>query len=287
MMRHVDYYRPRTLREAHDLKTKLEGARYIAGGTDLLGRIKSGLERPSALISLRSIEGIAGITANGATCIGALTPLNDIVENRVLRERHPVIVQAARTMANVQIRNVATVGGNLCNAAPCADTAPPLLVLDARLRIQGPEAQREMPLADFFRAPGETRLREQDILTAILIDPPSEHGKGIFLKRGRVSVDMALASVAAYVEMDPASRTCRRARLAAGSVAPRPLRLEAVEALLEGRQITRQTLARAQDLARDAVTPISDVRASADYRRHITGVLVRRALEALCSGSSA
>ncbi len=283
-MFHTAYHRPRTLEEARSLKAETPGACFIAGGTDLLVQMKGGLKRPGDLISLRSVAELAGVTTGGVTAVGAMTTLTDVLRHPVLSERFPALVAAVRSMGSVQIRNVATLGGNLCNASPAADSAPPLLVLGARARIQGRDGEREIPIEDLFAGPGRTCLGPDDVLTAILLDPPSSGARSAFLRKTRVHVDLALASVAVALEMDPAGETCRQARVAAGAVAPTPLRLLEVEALLAGRKITPEVLGRARELARDAVSPITDVRASADYRRHITGVLLGRAVSGLLNG---
>jgi CO/xanthine dehydrogenase FAD-binding subunit len=273
-----DYHRPRTLEEARSLKAGIPGSRYVAGGTDLLMKVKSGQESPSALISLRAIPDLSGIEMNGATTIGAATTFTQILEHPEIFRRFPVFGQAVSAIGSVQIRNAATLGGNLCNAIPCADSAPALLVLDARLRALSSAGRRDIPIGDFFLGPRKTCLDPAEILESIIIQDLPPGGRAIFLKKGRTAEDLALASVAVLLVMDPDGETCRRARVAAGSVAPTPLRLKEVEALLQGRKITADVLSRARDRARDEISPISDVRASADYRRHLTGVLLGRAL---------
>lgn len=274
-----DYLRPRTLEEALSLKAEIAGSRIIAGGTDLLVRIDDGQERPGALISLRSLPELVGVETNGVTRLGPMTTLTDILEHRDLGGRYPILQQAVRAVGSVQIRNAATLGGNLCNASPCADGAQALLALDARLRVRGAGGERDVPIDGFFVGYRETCLRPDEVLTAVLIDPPPPGGVGIFLKKCRLERDLALASVAMFLDMD--GSTCRSARVAAGSVAPVPLRLKEVESLLQGERLGPELLSRAQDLARQSIAPVSDVRASADYRREITGVLIKRALQAL------
>jgi carbon-monoxide dehydrogenase medium subunit len=274
-----DYLRPRTLEEALSLKEDVAESRFIAGGTDLLVRIDDGQERPGALISLRSLPELAGIETNGVIRLGPMMTLTDILEHRDLCERYPILQQAVRAVGSVQIRNAATLGGNLCNASPCADGAQALLALDATLRVRGAGGERDVPIDQFFVGYRETCLRPDEVLTTVLIDPPPPGGAGIFLKKCRLERDLALASVAVFVDMD--GSTCRRARVAAGSVAPTPLRLKEVESLLQGQRLSPELLSRAQELARQSIAPVSDVRASADYRREITGVLIRRALQAM------
>jgi carbon-monoxide dehydrogenase medium subunit len=276
-----DYFKPTSLVEALRLKRSTTGSRFIAGGTDLMVQIKNRTAQPPALISLRSIQELAGIDVNGAIRVGSMAPLTDLMEHPAIRERYPVLVEAVRRMGSVQIRNVATLGGNLCNASPAADAAPPLLVLDAMLRLTGEDGCRDVPIAEYFVGPGETTQGRDEILTAILLAPPPPEARAIFLRKDRVHVDLALVNVAVLLVMEADGETCRTARVAAGAVAPTPLRLREVESLLEGQHLTPELLARAQEVAREGIAPITDVRASAEYRRHITGVFVKRAVEIL------
>jgi len=197
----------------------------------------------------------------------------------------PVLSDAVSQTASVQIRNVATLGGNLCNAAPSADSAPALLVLDAELEILGPDGPRAVSIHEFFRGPGLTSMRPEEILTAIRIPAPAPECRAVFLKKRRVKMDLAIANVALLLELAD-DATCRRARVAAGAVAPVPLRLEKVETLLLGQRITPAVITRAAEMARQTIAPISDMRAGADYRRHLTGVLLARALESLLARGS-
>jgi carbon-monoxide dehydrogenase medium subunit len=281
-MRHVDYYRPRSLEEALRLKAAHPAARFIAGGTDVMVQMRHHALRPSVLISLSAVPELRGVEVNGRVRIGAFTTISELLEHETLQERYPVLLEAARELGSVQIRNVATLGGNLCNASPCADTATPLLVLEARLRLASARGAREVPLHGLFVGPGQNCLGEGEILTHILLDPPPAGTRATFKKKGRVKMDLALASAAVLLQME--GQTCRRARVAAGSVAPVPLRLPAVEALLEGHTVTREVLAAVEQTASRSVSPISDVRATEAYRRAVVGVFVRRAVEELTAG---
>ena len=276
-MRRFEYYKPRSLEEAWELRAKIPDSLFIAGGTDVLVSIKNDECRPQALISLRSIPELAGVETGDAVRIGALTTISDILLQPQLGRQYPVLVEAARSLGSVQIRNVATIGGNLCNASPCADMALPLLVLEATVRLQGPKETREVPVSDFFKGPGTPFLSPPEILTDILLVPPQKNMKTCFLKKGRVNMDLAVASVAVLLEME--GKRCRKARIAAGSVAPTPLRLKKAEAVLEGAAVSSRTIAKAQQLAEDEIVPITDIRSSEEYRRQVTGILVKRALE--------
>jgi len=276
-MRRFDYLRPKSLKEALQLKKNIAGAKYISGGTDLIIQIKNRELQPPALISLRSIPELATIEINGGARIGALATISDIIQHRELGHNYPVLIEAAKRLGSVQIRNVATVGGNLCNCSPSADMALPLLVLEAKVRLQAAKTSREIPLSEFFKGPGESCLSSDEILTDILLDPPRQNAKATFLKKGRVKMDLALASLALLLEIE--GGRCRKARIAAGSVAPIPLRLSKVETLLEGGAISKDLISKAQQLATKIVSPITDVRATEKYRRQIIGVYVKRGLE--------
>lgn len=273
------YHRPKTLDEAWRLLDATPGAQLIAGGTDCLVRARRRCALPVAFVSLRNIAELCGIEAAEQTRIGAATPLADVLAHPAVRERHPVLCEAIAAMASVQVRNVATLGGNLCNASPCADSAPPLLVLDAHVRLRGPDGVRELRLEDFFAGPGTTRLGPREVMTDVLIDRSPPGTRATFLRLGRVAMDLALASVAMLAVVE--SGRCRRARLAAGAVAPTPIRLARVEAILEGAVLSEELIARAREAAMAEVSPIDDLRASADYRRALVGAFVKRATERL------
>ncbi len=276
-MRRFDYLRPKSLKEALQQKKTIAGAKFISGGTDLLVQIKNRELQPAALISLRSIPELATIEINGGARIGALATISDIIQHNELGLNYPVLVEAARRLGSVQIRNVATVGGNLCNCSPSADMALPLLVLEAKVRLRTAKARREIQISEFFKGPGESCLSSDEILTDIILDPPHQKAKATFLKKGRVKMDLAIASLAVLLEME--GERCRKARIAAGSVAPVPLRLYKVEALLEDTALSKDFVSKAQQLAREIVSPVTDIRATEEYRRQIVGVYVKRGLE--------
>jgi CO/xanthine dehydrogenase FAD-binding subunit len=276
-MKSFEYYKPLSLEEAWELRAKIPDSLFIAGGTDVLVSIKNNEFRPQALISLRSIPGLAGIETGDTARIGALTTISDITQHPELGRRYPVLKEAARSLGSVQIRNVATIGGNLCNASPCADMALPLLVLEATVRLRSPKEIREVPISEFFKGQGKTCLSPHEIMTDVLLEPPRKNMKTCFMKKGRVKMDLAVASVAVLLEME--GKRCRKARIAAGSVAPVPLRLTKVEAMFEGAAVSGRTMARVQQLAEVNIVPITDIRSTEEYRRQITGILVKRALE--------
>lgn len=278
-----DYHRPKTLEDAWRLLAQTPDARLIAGGTDLMVRLREGKATPRAIVSLAGVKELVGIEVGETTRIGALTRVSDLLAHRALGEAFPALATAARTLGSVQIRNLATAGGNLCNASPCADLAPPLLVLGARVRIDSKQGSRELPLEDFFVSPGQTRLAPGEVLTAILVDRPGPGTRTAFIKKGRVRMDISITSIAVAIELS--GNKCTKARLAAGSVGPRPMRLPHTEKLLEGRELTPEVLREARARASDEVTPITDVRSTEAYRRHLAGVLVERAVRSALAGT--
>ncbi|MCP4872241.1 MAG: xanthine dehydrogenase family protein subunit M [Proteobacteria bacterium] len=280
-MHPLPYHRPTSLEAALELKASLPGARFIAGGTDVMVRLKGGAPRPSALISLRGIAELTRSEVAQSARLGAAASVADLLAIDALREGWPVLADAMNQMASPQIRSSATLGGNLCNAAPCADSAPALLVHGARVVLRGPQGERVLALEEFFAEPGVTRMGADELLMSIDVDPPEPGLQTTFLKKKRVAMDIAIASVAAGLVMNDG--ICTHVRFAAGSVAPVPMRLPATEAALCGHPPTDARIAEARRIAEEEVSPITDIRGGADYRRRIIGVYVERATRALAA----
>ncbi len=276
-----EYLRPRTLPEAWDLASARPGARFIAGGTDVMVRLREGKAQAPALISLRSIRELAQIELGSPLVLGAGVSVSDLQASPDLARHLPVLVEATRTLGSVQIRNAATIGGNLCNASPCADLAPPLLVHDARVRLASAAGARELPLEEFFVGPRTSVLRPGEVLREIVVDTSSA-ARAIFLKKGRVQMDIALASVAVLLETK--GRICVRARVAAGSLAPPPGGGRGGARAAAGPSRVPGPPPPPRPPAERDVRPISDGRASADYRRHLAGALLERGIRALMNG---
>jgi len=219
-----------------------------------------------------------------AFIIVALVTLNQLAHSPLIRESHPVLSQTAGKMASPLIRNLATVGGNLCNAAPSADTASPLIALDAEAVIAGPQRERRVRLEDFFTGPGETVLERGELLTAVVLPPPDLQAQSTYIKHTyRQAMDAAIVGVAALARCDPQDAVCREARIVLGAVAPTPLRVREAEAALVGDPLTNDRIAEAARRAARAARPIDDTYSSAWYRREMVEVLTRRALS-LISG---
>lgn len=276
----IAYHRPTSIDQALELGGS-GGASFLAGGTDLLVKLRRGLVRPRALVSLRAIDELHAIdlTDDGAS-LGAAVTIAELLDHPGLAGRYPLLLQAAARLGSPQIREVATLGGNLGNCSPCADTAPALLVYGARLELRGPAGERRVSLGDFLQGPGQSCLTGGELICRVRLDQPTPAARTVYFKKGRVAVDLALASLAALVVVDGGRIV--EARLAAGSVAPTCLRLGRTEALLRGQPPGEELFARAGREAAAEVSPIDDVRASAAYRRRLIEVYVRRALEQLC-----
>lgn len=276
-----DYVRARSKEEAVELARKAgQKAKFLAGGTDLLVRIRDRQLRPEVLIDLKSVPGIEGIAYHEGEglVVGAATPLNKVIRDEVVRSRYALLAEAAHTVGSLQIRNRASLGGNISNASPAADTAPALLVYESEVVTWGPSGSRVMPLAEFFRGPGATALEEGEFVYQIKLPALKERSFGVYLKLGRTNaVDLAMVSVAALALENG------EARLALGAVAPTPIRLKEAEAILRGRK-DKEAVARAATAARRAAMPISDIRASKEYRLEMTEVLAARAIERALAG---
>jgi carbon-monoxide dehydrogenase medium subunit len=273
----MEYRAPSSLGEALALLKDWQGqARLLAGGTDLIPKIKKRAVAADLLIDVNRISGLSGIElGKDGLQIGGLARLAEIEASPLVREKAPALTQALQIMACPPIRNRATIAGNLCTASPAADTAPPLLVLNASVRLQGSGGERMVPLAEFFLGPAETVKRPDEILTAVII--PLEEGRSGFLKLGRrKAFTLSIASAAAFAKTR--GGRIEEVRVALGAVAPTPIRGRKVEETLKGKEANEANIAQAAEWIRSEVKPISDVRASAEYRRDMSYVLTRRVL---------
>jgi carbon-monoxide dehydrogenase medium subunit len=280
-MKPFEFHQPTKLGQACALKAEYGNqARLIAGGTDLLVKMKKGLIAPGHLIDLKGIDDLDFIhEQERAICIGALTTLAAISAHPRVAALLPLIKEAAESIGSVQVRNLATIGGNLCNAAPSADMAPALLVLDAEICVQGAAGSRVLPLKEFFTGPGEMDLAPDEVLTEIVVPLPERPLKSAYLKHGpRRAMDVAVVGVAVAIGLDQSQTRVEQARIALGAVAPIPMRAPAAEKLLENKPVNDLPLEEAGRAVAATAKPISDVRASAEYRLEMVEVLGMRAV---------
>lgn len=277
-MKGFDYSTPSTVPQAVALLSQ-PGAMPLAGGTDLLVHMRAGIKSPKLLVDLSGL-GLNYVRGeNGILHIGAMTTFAEILESRIIRDHFSCLAEAAAEIGCVQTRNLATIGGNLCSAVPSADAAPPLLVLDARVKIAGCNGERALALDKFFTGPKTNALQPGELLTEIQIPIPSSRTGTCFLKIGRrKAMTLAVVNVAALVSLDHTKRVIENARIALGAVAPTPLRAVQAERMLINCEISDAVIERAARTAAEHVMPISDLRATATYRRKVSQVLVQRAL---------
>lgn len=272
---------PKRLDDYFELLRQHPGAQPMAGGTDLLVRRRGDPSgSAAALIALAAIEELQGVRENEhGLSIGALTTFSALIADPRVKARAPLLASAARSVGGPAIRNMATIGGNVCTASPAGDSLTPLYVAAAQVEIASPHGRRTVPIAEFIGAPGRTALRPGELLTRIVLPPGAPFAHQRFEKVGRRrSLAISVASFCGQVRL-AADGTVAEARFAWGSVAPTVLRVAALEADLVGRRLDRLTIRRAAGIARESVAPISDIRAPADYRRRVAGNLLTRFLE--------
>ncbi len=267
------------------LMEKLDGSvSLLAGGTDLLVAMKNGRLRHRTLVDIKHISNLGAIRPEDAgLCLGAAVNTRTIARSPLVKERFPLLSQALAVLGSMQIGNRATIGGNLANASPAADSAPALLALEASVKLVGPQGERLVPLENFFSGPGKTVL-ERELLTEIHVPSAPDQGRGVFYKVGPRGApeDICIVSVAVFAVADASKRIWTDVRIALGAVAPTPIRARNAEKALLGQLIEGRA---AEDAARLAAEkdarPISDIRGSANYRSAMVKVLVARALEQL------
>ncbi len=282
-MRTFEYRAPETIDEAVSLLKQAGGsARPLAGGTDLVVQMKERATRfpyPATIVSLDRVSELRGVDFSDADGlrIGAGATMTAVTAHPAIRERYAALAEGAGVVGSLQTMNMATIGGNVCNAAPSADTAPPLLVYEAEAVIVGPNGRRTLPIAEFFRGPGETALAPDELLAELRLPLPPA-GTGAVYQRNTPRKQMDIAVVGVAVALTLSGDTIERASVALGAVAPTPLRATAAEAALQGQTANDETFARAAAAAVQDSSPITDLRASAEYRRHLVKVMTARLL---------
>ncbi|HSF05799.1 MAG TPA: xanthine dehydrogenase family protein subunit M [Methylomirabilota bacterium] len=254
-------------------------AKLLAGGTDLLPQLKNGVLAPRYVVDVSRVGRLRSVDLDGdrGLRVGAAVTAREIEQHTGLRARFAALAESGGLIGSVQVRNLATVGGNLCNAAPSADMAPPLLALEAEAVIAGPRGERRVPLSAFFTDVRRTVLAPDELLLELVMPAPGPRSGGHYLRHTpRRELDIAVVGVASQLTLS--NGVCARARIALAAVAPIPLRATAAERALEGQPVTPELVERAAGLAAEAARPISDQRGSAEYRRHLVRVLTRRTL---------
>jgi CO/xanthine dehydrogenase FAD-binding subunit len=280
-VKRFDYAAPRSLSEAVRLLAAHPGALLLAGGTDLLVQLRSGRKATGLVVDVKRIPELNDIVydqARGLT-IGAAVPCYRLYRDSAVQQAYPALAEVASLIGGIQIQGRASLGGNLCNAAPSADGAPLLIALRARCRTAGPDGGREIPAEDFCIAPGRNALQPGELLVSLHLPPPEPLSGAQYLRFiPRNEMDIAVAGAAAAVALRDG--VFGSAQIALSAVAPTPLYVREAGAWLAGKPVNADSIHAAAAMAGAAAQPITDMRGTADYRRHLCAVLTRRALEA-------
>ena len=284
-MNAFEYFAPTTMKEAVALLSAHPNARVLAGGTDMLVRMKGRVWTPDAVVDIARLPGAKALTfdAKRGLALGAGVTMRQVELSALVHQRYAALAQGASVVGSVQIRNLATVVGNVCNAAPSADTAPGLIALNAKVRIAGPNGRRSMLVENFMTGPGKTALNPGELVTGIEMPAPAPRTGSAYVRHTpRSAMDIAVVGVAASVVLASRTGLCQAVRIVLGAVAPTPLRARGAEEMLVGQKPTPEVIEAAAERAAAEAHPISDVRASADFRRYLVGVLTARMVQAAC-----
>ncbi len=283
MLRPFDYHRPGDLEEALLLLRQNPRARPLAGGTDLLVKMRRGSQRPPAVIDIKELEECRGIVRSDEhLSVGALTTFQELLRSDEVRKSFSALYEAAQVMGCYEIRQRATLGGNVVNASSGAESGSPLAALEAQVELAGPGGRRRLPVARFWQGAGQTALAPGELLIRILIPHLPKGSRSAYLRRSRVrGMDLASVNVAVVV-IHPCEKKDRRVRIAMGAVAPTPVRAVEVEEMFDGQKIDQRLLADVRDRIGQPLTPrATSLRASPEYKKRMVGVLMQMALERL------
>ncbi len=280
-MKWFDYAAPLSVGEAVGLLISHPGARLLAGGTDLLVQLRSGRKETDLVIDIKHVQELNAIHHDpklGLT-LGAAVPCYRIYGDGTIARTYPALAEVASLIGGTQIQGRASIGGNLCNAAPSADSVPLLIALGATCQISGPKGARELAVEDFCLAPGRNALQPGELLVSLHMPAPKPHSGARYLRFiPRNEMDIAVAGAGVEVVLE--NGTFLSARIALAAVGPTPLFVPEAEEALAGKPVNESSIAAAAAVARSAARPITDMRGTAEYRRHLCAVLTRRALEA-------
>ena len=281
-MKDFEYAAAKTVDEAVGLlASKGDRAKVLAGGTDIIVQLRETGREADLVVDVKKIPELVKyeLSPAGGLKLGASVPCYKIYEDEKLKSAYPALADSARIIGGWQIQSRASIGGNLCNSSPAADSIPALIVLDAKCHLAGPGGRRTVAVAEFCTAPGKNVLQQGELLTALEF-APTQKGDGSHYLRfiPRNEMDIAVVGCGAWIRLDASGKTITAARIALGAVGPKPLFAAEASTFLTGKPATPETFAQAGELAKKIATPISDMRGPAEYRTHLVGVLVVRAL---------
>ncbi len=271
-----NYYCPNNLDQLFEDMKQDDQYALIAGGTDLMVKMKRKLCQPKNVIDLKNLQELKGIEAlDGQIRIGAMATHTELENSSLIQDKADIVSEAARYVGSTQIRNIATVGGNIGNASPAADTVPPLLVLNGQAILCSEEGNEQVPLVDLFAGPGKLNLKKGQIIQSILIDCVKENEGTAFMKFGkRKALAISVINGAVWIKLD--GNKIVQARIAFGSMAATPIRMKEVEGFLVGQEVSDAVFEKAAQLAMDQLKPIDDIRSSAEYRKNIAGTIIKK-----------
>jgi aerobic carbon-monoxide dehydrogenase medium subunit len=278
-----EYLEPESIKEALALLSQYRGkSKILAGGTDLMLQVRNRAIKPEYVVDITRIPGLDYITFDDqqGLNLGALTTIRALETSVELQRKYPILSQAASQLGSVAIRNVATVGGNLCNALPSAETSQALVALSARARVVSPRGERTEDLETFFTGVGKTLLQPDEILLEILVPEPAPYTAGIYIKHSpRGPIDLAIVNITVLMTMEPDQKVCRDARIVLGAVSPTPLRARTAEGVLKGKRLNGALIDRAAQVASDEARPRhGSIRGSFEYKKEMVKVLTGRAI---------
>jgi carbon-monoxide dehydrogenase medium subunit len=272
-----EYVEPHTIEEAVKWMATYKGeAKFMAGGTDVIVQMKMGRAHPEAIINLSRIPGLRHLIIEHGLRIGVLTTFRQIERDGFIQRHYTALHEAAKGVTSIQIKTMGTLGGNLCHGSPAADSAPPLIAFGARVKMIEGDKERVLPLESFFIGPGKTLLNREELMVEIQVPKPEANTGSAFLKLGRVSADLAKISIAVAVVRE--GDFCKDCRIVLGAVAEKPLRTIEAEKILRGKIFNKHLLNRTEQQVSEEIRPITDVRSNLWYRREVSKVLVRNAI---------
>lgn len=275
ILQDFDYFKPTTIEFAIDLISNNKNATILAGGTDLIVNLKEGTATPEIVVDIKSLKDLKKIEfKDNCLIIGALVTFTDLLESVVIKEKFPLVWEVSKTVASVGIRNRATMVGNICSAVPCLDSGPLLCVYEADVNVRSSKGKRKIPIKDWFLGNKKTALKHGELVTHISIPFPNQKTGGCYVRLGRYcGEDLAQVNVALLAFANNVYR------IAFGAVAPTPLRANKIESFLNGKKINDHLIEQAKELIPDEISPITDIRATKEYRMHMAKVMFERGIK--------
>ena len=281
-MKYVDYERPTSLKSALSiLSEKGDVTKVLAGGTDILVKLRGRREQPDVLMDSKEIPELNELSydQNKGLTIGAAVPLYKLYDNADVKNNYPALVDSTTIIGGIPIQGRATVGGNLCNAAPSADAIPTLIVLGAKALISSADGTREINVDEFCTGPGSNVLKSNELLVSINVPAPKENSGAHYMRFiPRNEMDIAVVGIGTSVELNAEGDKFKNVNVALASVAPTPIFVREISEFLSGKEVNDENIEKAGQLAKKASSPISDMRGTAEYRQHLCSVLTKRSL---------